>query len=186
MENVKLALLDMDGTFIDTREVNFLAYEQACGEVGVKLTREVYYPEFGKNYKQFLPVVGITETDILEQVHELKKNYYKSYLSHARVNMPLLDIIRALKNTGYQTALVTTGSRQNVMDVLGCFELTNEFDFIITQEDSKKLKPDPECYLEAMKKAGARPEDTVIFEDSATGLEAAHASGANVMKVEKF
>ncbi len=60
------------------------------------------------------------------------------------------------------------------------------FDIIIAQEDVARLKPDPECFFRAMEISGADAADTVIFEDSDTGLLAARASGACFMKVYGF
>ena len=61
--------------------------------------------------------------------------------------------------------------------------VTEKFDLIVTQEDVRKTKPDPECFHLAMLKAGIDKENTIIFEDSETGLEAAKASGAQYVQV---
>ena len=53
-------------------------------------------------------------------------------------------------------------------------------------EDGTKSKPDAEGYLRAMEGCGGTPAETMIFEDSGLGLEAALASGAAVFKVEAF
>ena len=51
---------------------------------------------------------------------------------------------------------------------------------------SLNVKPDPEGFLLAMKQYGAAPKDTVIFEDSDVGIEAAYATGASVFRVMMF
>ena len=50
-----------------------------------------------------------------------------------------------------------------------------------TSEYFTKSKPDPECFLLAMKELGGTPETTFVFEDSVNGLKAARASGGIVM-----
>ena len=60
------------------------------------------------------------------------------------------------------------------------------FGVFITGEDVVRSKPDPEGYLKAMAHFGVTPAETMIFEDSGPGLEAARASGATVYKVEAF
>ena len=81
---------------------------------------------------------------------------------------------------------MTTASKTNVIEMLEHFGVSDRFELILTQEDIVKSKPDPEGFLKAMEHFGIEPSDTVIFEDSDTGIEAAMRSGAAVMRVMKF
>ena len=47
-------------------------------------------------------------------------------------------------------------------------------------------KPDPEMYLEAFRRMNVKPEETVIVEDNAHGVEAAKRSGGHVCHVKGF
>lgn len=182
----KLAIFDMDGTLFDTKNVNYSAYNRAlelCGfdvEINYK-----YYCEFcnGNNYKTFLPKIvnGITSEE-MRKVHEKKKELYSEFLNLARINEHLITMIELLQPQ-YVIALVTAASMKNVMDILKEFDVVDKFDFLITQEDVIKTKPDSECFMRAIEKAGVEIEDTIIFEDSETGLQAAELSGANYVKV---
>ena len=53
----------------------------------------------------------------------------------------------------------------------------------ITEDDVQLTKPDPEGYLKAAHLLGAKIENCLILEDSATGVSAARASGAKVIAV---
>lgn len=182
----KLAVFDLDGTLFDTKNVNYAAYSEALDEC--RIPHEIdyeFYCDFcnGNNYKVFLPriVKKITEPQ-MEKVHDKKKKLYKKYLDRAEKNDHLFSLIELIKGK-YQIAVVTTASRENTEEILNCFGVKELFDFIITQEDVMKTKPSPECFEKAMAMAGASPEDTIIFEDSETGLTAAAASGAKYVKV---
>ena len=186
MKKNKLAIFDMDGTLFDTKDVNYTAYTKALEACGFDVEIDYkYYCEFcnGNNYKVFLPQIipGISNDD-LKRVHDKKKELYKESLGKARMNQHLFSIIDAIKSE-YQVALVTTASLRNVEDILNQFQVRDSFDFLITQDDVKNTKPSPECFLLAMERAGVTIEDTLIFEDSETGLAAAEASGANYVRV---
>lgn len=186
MIHKKLAIFDMDGTLFDTSEVNYRAYAAAAKKLGFVIERETFMNLYvGKNYKDFLPLFGIKTESDLHAVHQEKKLQYPSCLAYARINQPLFDVIDTLKER-YITVLATTASKKNVLDILNYFRVEEYFDFLITQEDTVRLKPDPECYLQAMQIAGVKAEDTIIFEDSEVGIQAAQASGANVYKVCGF
>ena len=54
----------------------------------------------------------------------------------------------------------------------------------MSNEDVIKPKPDPEIYLKAMNKLGLKSEEVVIVEDNINGIQAAKASGGNVLEVK--
>ena len=86
----------------------------------------------------------------------------------------------------YHTALVTAGSRANSTDILTRFGEQDSFDLCLTAENVTKAKPDPQGFLKAMEYFNVTPEQTIIFEDSPTGIKAAQASGATLFVVEGF
>ena len=56
--------------------------------------------------------------------------------------------------------------------------LDEYFEFLVSNEDVSRPKPDPEIYTRALARMGVAPADTVIVEDAPHGLEAARRSGA--------
>ena len=106
-------------------------------------------------------------------------------MDKARINEHLFEIIKGMHDV-YHVAVVTTASKKNVRDILMYFGYEDLFEYMITQEDTTRVKPDPQGYELAMEYFGANPESTVIFEDSEVGIQAARATGATVMVVEKF
>jgi beta-phosphoglucomutase len=52
--------------------------------------------------------------------------------------------------------------------------------FILCDEDCAKGKPDPEGFLMALERLGTRRDETLVFEDSAAGIQAARGAGIPV------
>lgn len=98
--------------------------------------------------------------------------------------MHLFAIINGIKNQ-YYIALVTTASRENCMELLQFYNVQDCFDLIITQEDVEEVKPAPEGFIKAMSFFNVIPQNTIVFEDSEAGIEAALRSKACVVKIEK-
>ena len=182
----KLAVFDLDGTLFDTKDVNFSAYSKALEELGYKEKIDyMYYCDYcnGNSYKDFIPkILDAVSKESLEAIHKRKMELYPTFLGKARMNEGLFSLIRTIRGN-YTVALATTASRQNVFDILDRFSVRDCFDIFVTKEDVTKVKPDPECFIKAMEKAGIAKEDTIIFEDSETGLRAAEASGADYLRV---
>ena len=57
-------------------------------------------------------------------------------------------------------------------------------DGILSGLDIEHAKPAPDCFLEAMRREGCTPQQTLIFEDSPIGIEAARRSGAGYFVVK--
>ena len=182
-----LAVFDLDGTLFDTRTVNFLAYQEAIREEGYSLDREFYESQCnGKYYKDYLPIIiKNPSSDLMERIHIRKKILYPKYLSHCVVNEQLFNLIKLMCNS-YHIALVTTASKANCMDILNYFRKTHFFELIISQEDVALVKPDPEGFIKTMSYFEVTPKQTIIFEDSQTGIEAAQKAGTVIFKVERF
>lgn len=87
-----------------------------------------------------------------------------------------------LRSEGVKTAVVTSSNRQKMAAVYdktpGFKQL---FDAILTAEDFAKSKPDPDCYLKAAARFGAKPFECVVFEDSFNGLKSGRGAGMFVV-----
>lgn len=178
----KLAIFDLDGTLFDTKEINYMAYKTALEEHGYTIEQD-YYCQYcnGRHYTDFLTNL-IDSTDKIENIHERKKELYCKYLDRAVLNEHLLNFARCIRQE-YYLSIVTTASRKNTEEILDRFSLESFFDAIFTAEDINFVKPNPEGFLLAMKYFKITPANTIIFEDSDVGLEAARNSGANYIKV---
>lgn len=182
----KLAIFDLDGTLFDTKDVNYNAYQNAIKMVEIDV--KIDYNDFcnlynGKNYREFLPKIipDITEEQ-MKNIHNFKKNIYTQYLDKARKNELLFFMIQEIKKEFY-ISLVTNASKKNVVDILEKFAVKDLFDLFVTQEDIKKPKPSAEGFLKAMDYFSILKENTIIFEDSEIGIQAAIESGADYVKV---
>lgn len=187
MENkkTKLAIFDMDGTLFDTRRVNYQAYKYALDKFGVELKFENFGSQFnGRLYKVFLPeLMGGDEH--IEEVHDMKIEKYPEFLSEAIPNKSLFAMIDCMKSEFY-IALVTTASYDNVYQILDYFNVTDKFELILTQNEVVNKKPDPEGFIKAMEHFGIAPEDTIVFEDSDVGVEAAERAGCVTYVVKGY
>lgn len=179
-----LVIIDLDGTLINTNDINYHAYNAALREFGFEIDYKYFCEQCnGYSYKSFLPkIMERNDTELMEEIHKRKLKYYSDYLANGKENEFLVDIIRNMRMTKY-TALVTTASKKNTMELLEYFNLVDLFDGIYTSEDVKRPKPDPEGYLKAMSDFGISAEDVVVFEDADVGIVAAEKIGASCYKV---
>ncbi|MCX4281889.1 HAD family phosphatase [Alistipes muris] len=192
---VKLILLDFDGTLADTRRANALAYAATLREAGYPLTEEEYLGRyFGVRCDEFLRSYGIADPAERERLRLRKIELYPAFFDTVELNRPLWEFCRQFRRQGGRVWIVSTGSRANIDNAMAHLGIggpeTSEarcpagrVDGILAGPDVARSKPAPDCFLEAMRREGVTPRETLIFEDSAVGLEAARASGAAYIRV---
>lgn len=201
---IRLLLLDFDGTLADTRRANTLAYVAALREAGRTLTETEYETRyFGMRCNEFLTRYGIADPAERERLRLRKIALYPRFFDTVRLNEPLWEFCRRFQQQGGRVWIVSTGSRANIDHVMrhlgigGPAEMpaggsytaasiapNGRVDGILSGEDVAESKPAPDCFLEAMRREGCTPAETLIFEDSETGLEAARRSGAAYIRVK--
>lgn len=183
---IKAIITDFDGTLVNTFKANYLAYKNAFKQYGYELTEEQYKECFGLRYDGLCDRMHIKEED-RKKIKELKKNIYPNYFEYLGLNMNLLTFIKASRLIyGIKTCIASTASRENLYNVLRYFNIEEYFDIIITGENVSKGKPNPEVYLKAMNTLEVEPEESLVFEDSEIGLEAAENAGVNYIRIKNY
>ncbi|EJW89529.1 HAD-superfamily hydrolase, subfamily IA, variant 3 [gut metagenome] len=180
---IKALITDFDGTLVDTFEANLRAYQQAFASQGLSLSPEKYRECFGYRFERFMTEVGVCDETVAHAIKEAKKEYYPRYFDYLKPNKALIDLMASLKAMGVKTAIASTARKENLMNAVNHLGIADHFDLIFAGVDVKQGKPSPEIYLKAMETLGVAPEETLIFEDSPVGIEAAQASGAQYMIV---
>ncbi len=180
----RLLLLDFDGTLVDTRQANFRAYRDVLGEIRIKLDETTYFNEyFGMRCGEFLRLMGLTDSYEIDRIRRRKIEIYPEHFHTVRLNEWLWNFAQDFRKNGGKVWIVSTGQTVNIRNVMQHLGMDDCFDGVMTGADVMCSKPSPECYLKAMAAEGCSPEETIIFEDSATGLAAAKGSGAQYIKV---
>ncbi|WP_296001134.1 HAD family phosphatase [uncultured Alistipes sp.] len=176
---LKLILLDFDGTLADTREANASAYVAALQEAGYRMDKETYLKHyFGMRCPEFLRSVGFTDPAQIDRIRRRKIELYPSFFSTVRLNEPLWEFCRQFRRTGGRVWIVSTGQADNIRNAMRHLHLEGEVDGVLTADEVEHNKPAPDAFLKAMEIEGCQPGETLIFEDSAVGVEAARRSGA--------
>lgn len=180
---IRAIISDFDGTLVDTFSANRMAYQRAFSECGITLTTDKYRECFGLRYDAFMARMGICDDNIANKIKELKKYYYPCYFEHFVSNHTLINLIDTFHRMGGKTAIASTARKENLMNAVNHLGIADYFDLIYTGVDVKYGKPSPEIYLKAMAALGVKSEETLIFEDSEVGIQAAKAAGAHFMIV---
>ncbi len=180
MSELKAALFDLDGVVFDTEPQYTIFWGSQC---------RLYHPEHpGLEHE----IKGQTLTQIYDQwfsgplLPEQPKiterlNDYESKMHYDYIE-GFERVIADLRSHGVKTAVVTSSNLPK-MEAVYRFqpEFKNLFDAILTSEDFDRSKPDPDCYLKAAERLGAKTDECIVFEDSFNGLRSGRAADMKVV-----
>ena len=182
---IKLILLDFDGTLASTEDANMGAYLLALREEGIELDTEEYRRRyFGMRCPEFLRELGITNEEDIDRIRRRKIELYPTLFDSVHLNEPLWNFVQDFRAQGGKAWIVSTGQKENIENVPNYLDIKDKVDGILTSSDVREPKPSPEAFLKAMEIEGVTPAETLIFEDSPVGIAAAKASGAPYFKVK--
>ncbi len=190
---IKGVIFDLDGVLVSTDEMHYQAWKRLAQELHITgFTREDNRRQRGVSRMASLEIVlekadrTYSEEEKIE-LAERKNGYYLELLEEmdeSAVLENVKDVLEKLKNRGL---LLAVGSAsKNAPVILEKTGLMPYFDKISCGLDTTKSKPDPEVFLVAVKKLGLPPEECLVVEDSAAGIEAAAAGGMKSLGVGPF
>ena len=176
-------LFDLDGVTIDTEPLYTLSEIRLFGDYGVKIPEEDFSLFRGCSEETFFDLsiarYGITEN------RDVFINKGRQYvMDEFKKNIPFVPGFKKLIariSKKYITGLVTASPLRSLNWIREQISLDNYFSYIISGEETNKNKPHPHPYLEMMNRIDVQPNNTVIIEDSISGLRSALASGAHVI-----
>lgn len=203
MSKIKAIFFDQDGVIIDTeRDGHRVSFNMAFKEFGFTDEWGVgYYHELlqiagGKERmkhhsltKGFNPPVPPEEIDdLVKTMHKRKTALFVELIESGQ--LPLRPGIRRFMkeamNAGLILGVCTTSNEQAAKAISGKVLSDIKFDFVLAGDIVSKKKPDPEIYNLALSKAGVKPDECIVIEDSKNGVLAAKAAGMNVVVTTNY
>lgn len=155
-KKIKAILFDMDGVLIDAKEWHYEALNQALGLFGYTITRAEHLSMYdGLSTRQKLEKLTIEKglpRDLHSFINEMKQKYTTRMIyENCRPRFNHEFALSKLKAEGYKIAVCSNSIRMTIEMMMEYARLDSYLDFIISNQDVEKPKPDPEIYQTAMK-----------------------------------
>ncbi|MFM7184695.1 MAG: HAD family hydrolase [Planctomycetota bacterium] len=184
---VDAILFDCDGTLADTMPAHYRAWLEITRAHGLAFDEDRFYSLGGRPTRDIIATLA-GEAGVavdIDQAARAKEHAFLDQLARIEAIGPVVDVVRRLRGR-VPLAVVTGGYQEVCRRVLAHIGLSDAFDTIVASEDTPRHKPDPDPFLEAARRLGARPERCVVWEDSDLGLEAARRGGMQWIDVRAF
>lgn len=172
-------VFDLDGVLVDTARLHLEAWSRLSLELGHRLSVAEADSLRGisrmDSLRCLLAYAGIpVDTVDAESLAERKNQWYVESLRQmsAKDLLPgVREFLRASELSGIPCALAS--SSRNARLAVELTGISECFQAMVDGTDISQAKPDPSIFLLAAQRLGMDPKDCIVFEDAASGVEAA-------------
>jgi HAD superfamily hydrolase (TIGR01509 family) len=183
VRQVPAAILDVDGTLVDTNYHHAIAWHRAFTQNGVELPVWRIHRQIGMGGDQL--VAALAGNDVEEQrgddIRDAEKDRYFELIDEVRPLEGSRELIEELKQRGTTTVLASSAKEEEVEIYLDLLDARDLVDGWTTSADVERTKPAPDLIEAALEKAGTR--DAVMVGDSTWDIEAASNAGIKTLAV---
>ena len=182
----KAFIVDLDGVVIDSESLRMQTYKELFKK-NFNIQIEIINAELIGNSEEsnlnFLSEKYSINADInslIKQRKDLLENLAKKKIAF---NIPVINLLLLAKKMKLSTAICTNSHKDYLKIIMKRLSPIVEVDLLLSKEDVKNSKPDPEIYLMASSMLKVEPEECLVFEDSKPGKEAAKNANMDVIIV---
>ena len=176
----KAFIFDLDGVIVDTAKYHYLAWKKIANKLGIEFTHEHNELLKGVSRVRSLDIIlglGNVEAsqDQKDQWLVQKNEEYLTYLvdmDQSEILPGVMSVLEFLKAN--QQPIALGSASKNARPILEKTGILSYFDVIVDGNDVSNAKPDPEVFLQAAQKLGVPNENSIVFEDSVAGIQAAN------------
>ncbi|HTP19553.1 MAG TPA: HAD family hydrolase [Solirubrobacteraceae bacterium] len=180
-----VAVLDIDGTLVDTNYHHAIAWYRAFREHGIVLAIWRIHRHIGMGGDQMVAALtdDRTEQEQGDDIRSSETTLYNQLIDEVRPMEGSRELIEELKRRGHVVVLASSAKADEVdhyLDLLDARELADDW---TTSADVESTKPEPDLVSSALERAGGSPDDAVMVGDTPWDVEAARRAGVSTLAV---
>jgi beta-phosphoglucomutase len=177
-------IFDMDGVLLDSGAHHRNAWRLLLEELGVTPAPDFWRCTLGRPAEEAVALLleRAVAPDEAATLARRKRDHYSRLA--ARGMQPIAGapvFVAALARRGVPRAVATSASRHDAETLLCEVGIRDHFEVVVTAEDVRWGKPNPEVFLRAAAGLGWPPKGCLVFEDAVVGVHAACNAGMRVI-----
>jgi len=171
-------LFDLDGTLLDSIELIFSCYRHAASRhLETSPPDQVWRDGLGTPLREQFRAVTRDEALIDEMIATYREYHNDNHDSRVALYPGVEAMLSSLSARSVGLGVVTSKLRKGAERGLKLTGLMPYFDQIVSADEVKRAKPDPEPVHQAMERLGAAPASTIFIGDSPHDIAAGRAAG---------
>jgi HAD superfamily hydrolase (TIGR01509 family) len=182
---VSVAILDIDGTLVDTNYQHALAWFRAFRQHGIVLPVWRIHRHIGMGGDQLVEALTDerTEHEQGDEIRAAEKILYFELIEGVEPMEGSRQLLEQLKRRGHTVVLASSAKADEVEHYLDLLDARELADGWTTSADVKETKPQPDLVNAALECAGAEAENAVMVGDTPWDVHAASAADVPTITV---
>lgn len=188
-DHLQALIFDMDGVLVDSEFLHQQAGAQALADHGIQFSFTEFHTQVKgqTDWDMFQEIVqtrfpgSFNPDKLIQSLIEAKGQEFKKLLPQVTLIpgvKPFLEQSRAYYS---HLGVTTSAARWEQTAIFELFQLGSFFDVVVTADDVKQAKPDPEPYLSTVAQLGG--VRCAVIEDSLHGIQSAKRAGCLVIGI---
>lgn len=176
---LKAVIFDMDGVLVDSHPSHTMAWRKLLLLHGKQMMEShVELVRSGRKKEELLQwFLGDLTSDQIHACSQEKNAFFQEQMGNLAAIAGVQELLPELSQAAVPMAVASCGGRARVYRILELLQINQHFRLVITGDDVTQGKPDPEIFLKAAEQLSVRPAESLVFEDSVSGILAATAAG---------
>jgi HAD superfamily hydrolase (TIGR01549 family) len=181
---VKVALVDIDGTLLDSNHAHALAWVEVLRRHGHEQPYDKLRTAIGKGGDKVLgELVGIDDEGEEGQriSKERREIFAKEHLPSLQPTHGARALLERLQAENIRVVIATSAGGDELKGLLRQAGVEDLIDTAASSSDAEQSKPDPDIVTAALKKAGVEATEAVMLGDTPYDIQAARAAGVGTI-----
>ena len=174
------ALLDVDGTLVDSTFHHAMAWWRACRDGGLEIPAWRLHRLIGMGSDQLLEAIDAVGRDDLTEGWEA---HFDSIKGEVRALPGAADLVHALADRGLRVVYATSGREEDVEVLRGVIGADEWVHGVVNSSEVEASKPAPDIFSLALQRAESAPSSAVVVGDTVWDAAAAGACGISCIGV---
>lgn len=172
-------IFDMDGVIIDSHPAHMRAWKKFLLSLGKPVTdTDLEFVRRGTKRQEILRYfLGDLMDDQIQAYGRQKDLLFQQEAESIKTVPGIENLLEELNRAGVPMALASCAGRGRVDRLLSLLQLTSYFSAVVTGDEVTLGKPNPEIFHKAAQQMHVHPAETIVFEDSVSGVQGARAAG---------
>ena len=181
----RVAILDVDGTLVDTNYHHAIAWFRAFRRHFLTLQVWRIHRHIGMGGDQLVAALAGDEVEerLGDSIRDAESELYRELIGEVQAMEGSRQLIADLKDAGNAVVLASSAKEREVQHYLELLEAAEMVDAWTTSDDVERTKPEPDLVHAALEKVGGRPEEATLIGDTVWDVEAAHRAGVEALAV---
>lgn len=194
---LKAIIFDFDGVIADTEPLHLKAFQLTLQDHGIVLSDEEYFTRYlayddRTLFKELFKHRSIEhdESKIADFMSQKSRHFESVLKGNILIIEGIPEFISMLKNR-YPLSIGSGALRAEILEILEYAGLRDNFDIIVSADDTQRCKPDPEVYLRVLRELNSLDsvsneilaDECLVIEDSTSGIQAARSAGMKCLAI---